>query len=178
MRRGYKPHHQKTFYRLNHQITAGTIRLIDEMGKQIGILSRDEALRTSRDQELDLVEVAPHANPPVVKLIDYKKFLYQQKKKKKEEKKGAKTSETKQIQFGPFIDDHDLEIKLSRARDFIQNGDKARIVVKFRGREITRKEMGEDLLKRCIEKLSDIAKVEREIRMEGRQMVVILSKIK
>jgi len=176
LRKNYKPRIQQPFFRINGQIFARELRVLDAIGAQIGLLTRDDALRQAQEQELDLVEIAPNAKPPVAKIIDYSKFLYQLKKKKQEEKKGVKAGETKQIQFGPFIDDHDLEIKLKKAREFIIDGDKARIVVKFRGREITRKSMGEDVLRRCIEKLSDIAKVEREIRMEGRQMVVVLSK--
>jgi translation initiation factor IF-3 len=102
--------------------------------------------------------------------------LYQLKKKKQEEKKHAHTSETKQVQFGPFIDDHDLEIKLSRAREFIADGDKVRFVVKFRGREMTKQDLGREVLNKVIVNLSEIARVERDIKMEGRQMVMVMSK--
>ena len=163
------------FYRKNEQIRANTIRVLDGEGNQIGVLSRYEAIKLAREKELDLVEIAPQADPPVARIIDYSKFLYQQKKKKKEEKR-SKGSETKQIRFGPFIDEHDLEIKLKKARDFFEDGNKVKFTIKFRGREITRKEMGADVLKGVIEKLSDIAKVERDIHMEGRQMVLMMTK--
>lgn len=163
-------------YRINRQISSPNVRLLDAEGKQIGVLTLDEAFKLSDEQVLDLVEVAPKAVPPVVKLIDYNKFLYQLKKKKQEEKKHTATSETKQVQFGPFIDEHDLGIKLARAREFIEDGDKVRFVVKFRGREMTKQNLGREVLDRAVQNMSDIAKVEREIRMEGRQMVMVMSK--
>lgn len=178
MKRSYKPKQAAVSFRINGQITAPTIRLLDEEGKQVGVVARDEALRLSREQEKDLVEIGPNADPPVVKLIDYSKFLYQLKKKKQEEKKKTSTSETKQIQMGPFIDDHDLEIKLKRANEFIKDGDKVKFIVKFRGRAITKKELGEAVLKTVVEKLSEVAKVERNMQMEGRQMVMVMSKLK
>lgn len=163
-------------YRINREITSPTVRLLDDRGTQIGVMPFPEAQKLSEEKVLDLVEVAPKASPPVVKLIDYNKFLYQLKKKKKEEKKHAKPSETKQVQFGPFIDDHDLEIKLLRAKKFINNGDKVRFVVKFRGREMTKQDLGRGVLNMVIEKMQDIAKVEREMRMEGRQLAMVMSK--
>lgn len=163
-------------YRINHEIASPTVRLLDDVGKQIGVVSILEARKLSEEQTLDLVEVAPLAKPPVVKLIDYNKFLYQLKKKIQEEKKHAHKSETKQVQFGPFIDGHDLEIKLSRAREFIGEGDKVRFVVKFRGREMTKQNLGRAVLNSVIEKMQDIAKVEKEMHMEGRQLVMVMSK--
>lgn len=165
-------------YRINRQIQAQTIRLLDDSGKQIGVVSLAEAQSLSEKQELDLVEVGPKANPPVVKLIDYSKFLYQLKKKRQEEKKHAATSETKQIYLGPFIGEHDLEIKLNRAREFIKEGDKVKFVVRFRGREITKQDLGRKLLQSVIEKLQDVAKIEKEMHMEGRQLVMAMSKLK
>jgi translation initiation factor IF-3 len=163
-------------YRINHEIHAPTVRLLDDQGSQIGVLSLSQALALSEEKTLDLVEVAPKAVPPVVKLIDYNKFLYQLKKKKQEEKKHAHLSETKQVQFGPFIDDHDLQIKLSRAKEFIADGDKVRFVVKFRGREMTKQNLGREVLDKVVKELSEIARVEREIKMEGRQMVMVMAK--
>lgn len=161
---------------LNNQISAPEVRVLDETGKQIGILPISDALGQARDLGLDLVEIARQAQPPVVKMIDYKKFLYQEKKKKQEEKKGAKASETKQIRFGPFIGGHDLGIKIERAREFIADGDKVKFIVKFQGRAITKQDLGRKVLETVVEKLSDVAKIEREIHMEGRQMVVTFSK--
>lgn len=135
-----------------------------------------EAIELARKEELDLVEIAPAATPPVVKIIDFSKFLYYLNKKKKEEKKNTKTSQTKQIRFGPFIGEHDLEIKLKKAREFLDDGDKVKFAVKFAGRQITKKELGEQVLSKVLVSLEDVAKQEREMRMEGRQLVVIVSK--
>lgn len=176
MRKGNKKQNDFAQYRINNQIHAATVRLLDEQGAQIGVLSFQEAINLSHEKELDLVEVAPHAQPPVVKLIDYNKFLYQLKKKKQEEKKHVHNSETKQVQFGPFIDSHDLEIKLEKAREFIADGDKVRFVVKFRGREMTKQDLGRAVLNRVITNLAEIAKVEKDMHMEGRQLVMVMSK--
>lgn len=175
MRRGFRPNLAPR-HKLNNQISAPEVRVLDETGKQIGILTISEALSTSRDLELDLVEIAGTAKPPVVKMIDYRKFLYQEKKKKQEEKKHAHVSETKQIRFGPFIGAHDLGIKVDRAREFIADGDKVKFIIKFQGRAITKQDLGRNVLNTVVEKLSDIAKIDREIHMEGRQMVVVFSK--
>ncbi len=177
MRKGNKFNSNFVSYRINYEIHAATVRLLDESGKQIGVLPFAEAKKLSDEQALDLVEVAPQAKPPVVKLIDYNKFLYQLKKKKQEEKKNTIVSETKQVQFGPFIDEHDLGIKLSRAREFIGDGDKVRFVVKFRGREMTKQNLGREVLDKATEVMKDIAKVEKEIKMEGRQMTMVMSKL-
>lgn len=176
MRKGYNNRPTQKFYRLNNQITAREVRLLDDLGKQIGILSIAEALTMSHDQDLDLVEIAPQAQPPVVKLIDYRKFLYQEKKRKQEEKKNAHVAETKQIRFGPFIDDHDLGIKIERGREFILDGNKVKFIIRFQGRAITKQDLGRIVLNKVIEKMSDIAKVDRDIHMEGRQMVLVFSK--
>ncbi len=176
MRKGNKFKQERVSYRINHQIRAQTVRLLDDEGVQIGIIPFQEALAISGEKSLDLVEVAPLAVPPVVKLIDYNKFLYQLKKKKQEEKKHTHASETKQVQFGPFIDNHDLGIKLARAKEFIADGDKVRFVVKFRGREMTKQDLGRKVLNRVIEQLEEIAKVEKEMHMEGRQLVMVMTK--
>ena len=176
MRKGNNFKRNTVSYRINYEIHAPTVRLLDEKGVQIGVLSIQEAAKLSEEKSLDLVEVAPQAKPPVVKLIDYNKFLYQLKKKKQEEKKHAHVSETKQVQFGPFIDEHDLGIKLGRAREFINDGDKVRFVVKFRGREMTKQNLGREVLNKTIIQMDDIAKVEQQIKMEGRQMIMVMSK--
>lgn len=177
MRKKYNQSKQP-FYRINSQIRAREVRLLDSEGKQIGVMSIDEARKLSDEQELDLVEVAPMAKPPVARLIDYSKFLYQLKKKKQEEKKKSTTSETKQIRMGPFIGEHDLDIKVKKASEFLEDGDKVKFIVRFRGREFTKKELGENVLNKVIAKLEDVAKVERDPHMEGRQMVTILSRLR
>lgn len=175
IRRGRQEQQTQKFYRINQRINAPQIRVLDTDGKQIGVLTRIEALNLAQSQELDLVEIAPMAKPPVAKIVNFKKFLYQQEKKKKEEKRKAKISETKEIRLGPFMSDNDLQVRIKRGREFIENGDKLRLVVKFKGRQITRPEFGRKVLNSFIEALSDISKVDREPHFEGRQMIAVLS---
>lgn len=176
MIRRYKKHSQETrFYRTNDRIFATSLRVLDGEGKQIGVLSRFEALAKARELELDLVEVAPNAKPAVAKIIDFKKFLYQEAKKKKEEKKKAKVSETKEVRLGPFMNDHDLEVMVKRARGFLTEGDKVRLVVRFVGRQITHPEFGHGITKKAIDKLQDVSKVEKISRLEGKNLITILS---
>lgn len=166
---------QEKRYRINERIFAQELRVLDNEGKQIGVMSKNEALKLAQEQELDLVEIAPTAKPPVVKLIDYNKFLYQEAKKKQEEKRKAKASETKEIRLGPFMSDNDLQVMIRRGREFLDNGDKVRLVVKFRGRQITRSEFGKEVINKVIAALSDVSKVDREPHFEGRQMIGLLS---
>ena len=165
----------KRFYRVNERIFAPTLRVLDTDGKQIGILSKFEALEKARSQELDLVEIAPMAKPPVAKIIDFKKFLYQEEKKKREEKKKAKTSETKEIRLGPFMSDNDLGVMVKRAREFLEAGDKVRMVVSFAGRQITHPEFGHRILDKALESLADISKVDRERHLEGKKLIILIS---
>lgn len=169
---------QKTdriFYKTNERIYANTLRVLDSEGKQIGVLGKFEALSRARDLGLDLVEVAPNAKPPVAKIIDFKKFLYQQEKKRKEERKKSKVSETKEIRLGPFMDDHDLSVMIKRGREFLQHNNKIRLVLKFIGRQIVHPEFGREVMKKTIDALSDLSKVEREPHLEGKQMIALLS---
>jgi translation initiation factor IF-3 len=165
----------RKFYRVNERIFAQTLRVLDSDGKQIGVLGKYEALNKARSSGLDLVEVAPLAKPPVAKIVDFKKFLYQEEKKKREEKRKAKLTETKEIRLGPFMSDNDLAVMVKRCRDFLTDGDKVRLVVKFRGRQITHPEFGNIIIKKLIEQVSEISKVDREARLEGKQMVAVLS---
>ena len=166
---------QEKRYRINGRIFASPLRVLDNENKQVGVLSKDEALKLAQEQELDLVEVAPTAKPPVAKLIDFNKFLYQQAKKKQEEKKKAKSSETKEIRLGPFMSDNDLQVMVRRGREFLEDGDKIRLVVRFRGRQITRSEFGRQVIQKVVDSLKDISKIDREPKFEGRQMVAMLS---
>ena len=137
-------------------------------GKQLGILSKFEALSKARELGLDLVEIAPNAKPPVAKIIDFKKFLYQEEKKKKEEKKKSKRSETKELRLGPFMNEHDLMVVLRKARGFLGDGNKVKFVVKFAGRQITHPEFGERILEKTIEFLSVYQKLSgKNILKEG-----------
>jgi translation initiation factor IF-3 len=175
IRRGRPDQQKQRYYKLNQRINAPELRVLDDQGEQIGVMSRNEALDLARNQELDLVEIAPLAKPPVARIINFKKFLYQQEKKKKEEKRKAKVSETKEIRLGPFMSDNDLQVRIKQGREFIEDGDKLRLVVKFKGRQITHPEFGRKVTEKYIEALSDIAKVDRPPHFEGRQMVAILS---
>lgn len=166
------------FYRRNYQIRASEVRVLNDMGEMLGIMPLKEALAKAEADGVDLVEIAPLAKPPVVKVIDLSKFLYQQKKKKQEEKKGSKGSETKQIRFGPFIGEHDLDIKLKRAKEFLTDGNKVKFSVRFTGRQMGHQEIGREKLNMVIEKLGELAKVEREMRMEGRQMTMMIARNK
>ena len=171
----YKKRQDQKFYRRNERIFASLLRVLDTDGKQIGILSKFDALTKARELELDLVEIAPTAKPPVAKIIDFNKFLYQEEKKKKEEKKKAKASETKEIRLGPFMSDNDLQVMVRRGREFLDDGDKIKIVVKFRGRQITHPEFGHLVVRKFIESLADISKVDREPHFEGKQLIAVLS---
>jgi translation initiation factor IF-3 len=163
------------FYRTNDRIFASELRVLDAEGKQIGILSKAEALEKARAEELDLVEIAPTAKPPVARIIDFKKFLYQEEKKRREEKKKAKNSETKEIRLGPFMDTHDLETMTKRAREFLEGNDKVKLVVRFKGRQMGHPEFGHQVVGKAIDSLSDISKVDKEPHFEGRQLIAMLS---
>lgn len=144
------------------------------MGKQIGILTKEEALRRAKEAGIDVVEIAPHANPPVAKLIDFKKFKYLEAKKQREERKKQKHVSTKEVRLRPFIGVHDLRVRISQAREFLQDGNQLKISIPFRGREITRKEFGFDVLNRFLKELSEI-KVVRPGHFEGKVLVALLA---
>jgi translation initiation factor IF-3 len=165
----------RKFYRINERIFASLLRVLDAEGKQIGVLSRFDALQKAKELGVDLVEVAPMANPPVVRIIDFKKFLYQESKKKNEEKKRSKVSETKEIRLGPFMNDHDLETMIRRGTDFLKDNDKVRLIVKFMGRQIAHPEFGKETMQKVIDALKGLSKLEREPHFEGKQLIAILS---
>lgn len=163
------------FYKINERVFASQLRVLDEEGKQIGILGKSEALEKAKSLGMDLVEIAPNANPPVARIIDFKKFLYQEDKKRREEKKKAKTSDTKEVRLGPFMDDHDLEVMVNRAREFLNDNDKVKLVVRFTGRQMAHPEFGHAIIRRAIDLLSSISKVDKEPKFEGRQLIAMLS---
>lgn len=171
----FKKRQESFFYRTNERIFAQSLRVLDSSGKQIGVLSKFEALNKARSLGLDLVEIAPKAQPPVAKIIDFKKFLYQLAKKKREEKKKTKVSETKEMRLGPFMGDHDLEVMIRRGREFLVNGNKVRLVVKFFGRQLAHPEFGKEILNKALSSLSDISKIEREPHFEGKQLIAIIT---
>jgi len=165
----------RKFYRINERIFASQLRVLDAEGKQVGVLTRFEALRKARELGVDLVEVAPMANPPVVRIIDFKKYLYQESKKKNEEKKRSKVSETKEIRLGPFMNDHDLKTMIRRGSGFLENNDKVRLIVKFMGRQIAHPEFGQQIMQKVISALLNLSKLERDPHFEGKQLIAILS---
>lgn len=178
IKRFKKYKNERIFYRTNERIYASPLRVLDPEGKQLGIISKFEALTKARELGLDLVEIAPMAKPPVARIINYNKFLYQQEKKKREEKKKTKVSETKEIRLGPFMDDHDLGVMINRGREFLVNNNKIRFVVKFVGRQIVHPEFGKETLNKVLSALSDISKIERDPHFEGKQLIVIVSPAK
>ncbi|MBE2185262.1 MAG: translation initiation factor IF-3 [Rhodothermales bacterium] len=173
-RRFVQPQIPQDDTRINEQIRGVyTVRLVDESGSRI--VSFDEALAEARRRELDLVEIAPQADPVVVKIIDYGKFRYEQQKREKEQRKKAATVEVKEIRFRPHTDTHDFDFKVKHARQFLSEGDKVKAWVQFRGRDIVYKEAGVELLTRFAEALSDLGKLEQEPTMEGRRMTVFFA---
>lgn len=146
---------------------------MDEEGKQIGIVSKIEALQKAKELEIDVVEIAPNAKPPVAKLIDFKKFKYQESKKERENKKSQKNVGVKEIRLSPFIGQHDFETRVAKTQEFLDGGNQVKISVYFKGREITRKEFGYDTMKRFLASIP-LAKVVREPHMEGKSLVTMI----
>jgi len=161
--------------RINREIRADKLRVISEKGEQIGVLSLWQALEMAEKAGLDLVEIAPTAKPPVAKIIDYGKLRYHQQKKEKDSKKAQVQIKVKEIKLKPNIDTHDFQTKLKHARDFIVKGNKVRLTIVFRGREMLHKDLGRKVVGQFCSDLADIAIVEAEPKMMGRMMTTILS---
>ena len=164
-------------YRVNKAITARQVRLVDQNGDPVGIVSFREALRAAEDAGMDLVEIAAQADPPVCKILDYGKLKYDLQKKKAEAKKKQKVVEIKEVKFTPAIEKHDYQVKLASVNRFIGDGNKVKITLRFRGRELSRQEVGVKLLNNIIEDVKSVAKCESNPQLEGRQMVMILAPI-
>ncbi len=160
---------------MNEDIRAPKVRVIDIDGSQLGVFTVREAMRFATERNLDLVEIAPQAQPPVCKIIDYGKFRYEQQKKEKIQRKHQQISTLKEIRLHPNTDVHDFEFKAKHAINFLEEGNKVKVVVIFKGREMAYTEQGEELINRFIEKTDDVARVETETKMEGRNMSVILA---
>ena len=161
--------------RVNTEIDARSIRLIDADGEMVGVVSLREGLDMAAEVGLDLVEVSPNADPPVCKILDFGKFKYEAQKKKNEARKKQKVIEVKEVKLRPNIDDNDYEVKMRAMRKFLTEGDKVKITLRFRGREMAHQHLGMAVLDRVREALDDLAKVESLPRMEGRQMVMIVA---
>ena len=159
---------------MNERITASEVRVISSSGKQLGIISIREALNHAEDEGYDLVEVSPDANPPVCKIIDYGKLKYKEQKSKKEAKKKQKTIEVKEIKMRPGINKHDYEVKIKALSKFIADGNKVKVSIRFRGREMEHQNLGMDLLKKLTEEVSEYAKIEAPPKPEGKQIMMVL----
>ena len=160
--------------RTNEQITASEVRVISSNGKQIGIISIREALNHAEDEGFDLVEVSPDAKPPVCKIIDYGKLKYKEQKSRKEAKKKQKIIEVKEIKLRPGINKHDYEVKIKALSKFIAGGNKVKVFLRFRGREMEHQNLGMELLKKLTEEVSGYAKIEVPPKPEGRQIMMVL----
>ena len=161
--------------RYNHLIQSDKVRVIDENGENLGVMYTREAIEQAAEVGLDLVEVSPNADPPVCKFLDVGKFRYEAQKKANLARKTQKTQEIKEIKMRPNIDDHDYDVKMRAVHRFIEEGDKVKITLRFRGRELSHQQLGMDLLRRVQEDVAEIAKIESYPRMEGRQMLMVLA---
>ncbi len=161
--------------RMNEDITAQEIRVVDAEGEMRGVMKLEDALVLADESGLDLVELSPNAEPPVCKILDYGKYKYEQQKKANEARKKQKVIQVKEVKIRPGTEKHDYDVKMRNARKFLDKGDKVKVSMRFRGREMAHKDIGLDLLKRMIEELSDISIVELHPKSEGRQMIMVLA---
>jgi translation initiation factor IF-3 len=166
---------QKLKYRLNENIDAAEVRLVGAGGEQIGVVPLEEAKKLAEESSLDLVEISPQAEPPVCKVMDYGKFRFEEQKKRQASRKKQKQTQVKEIKFRPGTDIGDYNVKLRNLTRFLTDGDKVKVTLRFRGREMAHQELGRDLLKRVEDDLRELGSVEQFPRMEGRQMVMVLA---
>jgi translation initiation factor IF-3 len=160
---------------VNYEINVPQVRLVGPDGEMIGIVSSREAMARAEETGFDLVEISPNADPPVCKLLDFGKFKYEQQKKKNEARKKQKIIEVKEIKLRPNIDDHDYDVKMRAATNFLDEGDKVKVTMRFRGREMMHQDLGMNVLMRVKEQLDPLAKVEQTPQLEGRQMTMVLA---
>jgi translation initiation factor IF-3 len=160
---------------VNEAIRAREVRLIGVNGEQLGILPLRDALRIAKEENLDLVNVAPQANPPVCRVMDYGKFRYEQSKREKEARKNQKIIQVKEVRLSPTIDENDVQTKLKNVKKFLEKGDKVKLTIRFRGREITHQEIGRRILDRLAREVKEMSEVERHPKLEGRQMIMVLT---
>lgn len=161
--------------RINEEIRAKEVRVVAEDGEQLGVMASRDAYQKALEMQLDLVEIVPNAKPPVCRIMDFGKYKYEQQKRDKDTRKKQKTFTVKEVKVRPNIEDHDFEVKLKNAIRFLEDGDKVKISVMFRGREVSHPELGEVLLVRMAEELKDLAIVERAAKLEGKNMIMIVS---
>ena len=160
---------------INDRINAKSVRVISEKGEMVGVLETREAIKMAFDQGLDLVQVSPNASPPVCKIIDYGKYKYQLQKKQAEAKKKQKTFEVKEVKLRPGIEDHDYEVKLKSIQRFLNEGDKVKITLRFKGREMAYHQRGMDVLKKLESEIEPLAKIEQVPTLEGKQMIMVVA---
>ena len=160
---------------MNFEINVPTVRLVGVDGEMIGVVTTREALAAAEESGFDLVEISPNADPPVCKLLDFGKFKYEQQKKKNEARKKQKIIEVKEIKLRPNIDDHDYDVKMRAATGFLDEGDKVKVTMRFRGREMMHQDLGMNVLMRVKDQLDPLAKVEQSPQLEGRQMTMVLA---
>ena len=165
-------------YRINNRIDSREVRLIDENGNMIGVVHLRDALARAEEAGRDLVEVSPTANPPVCKILDYGKFKYETQKKAAAARKKQKVIEIKEIKMRPGIDDNDYSIKMKKVREFLDEGDKVKLTMRFRGRELAHQHIAMDVLERVKADVADLAKVEQMPKLEGRQMIMVMAPLK
>ena len=168
----------KKYYRLNQFIRADQVRVVDETGKLIGVMPVSEALKKAQSEGLDLVEIAPKAQPPVVKIINFKKFQFLESKKEQESKRKTKKVDLKEVRLSPFIAENDMYHRLKKAEEFLKEGNKVKISILFRGREMTKKEFGQRLLEKAKQRLSGVGEAETEPKFAGRQMEILMTPVK
>ena len=160
---------------MNHQIRISPVRLIGEDGAQLGVVPVDEALRAAQDRGLDLVEVAPTARPPVVKIMDYGRYRFEEAKAARAARKKQHVIHIKEVKYRPGIDDHDFDFKTRHAREFLAEGNKVKVTMMFRGRQVLRPDLGQAVLNRVWDALKDVARLETEARLDGRNMTMVLA---
>ena len=160
---------------INEEIRDREVRLIDENGVQLGVVSSREALELAQERELDLVKIAPQANPPVCRIMNYSKYRFDQAKREKEARKKQKIVEVKEVRMTPNTEEHDLNTKVKAAVKFLKNGDKVKVSVRFRGRELSRTEIGRVVLNQFAERISEVGEIDKAPKMEGRSMVMFVS---
>nr|WP_320179430.1 translation initiation factor IF-3 [Roseovarius pacificus] len=163
--------------RVNDKIRAPEIRLIGAEGENVGVVTPERAMEMAEQAGLDLVEISPNATPPVCKIMDYGKYKYEQQKREAEARKKQKTIEVKEVKFRPNTDTHDYDVKMRNVLKFLEKGDKVKVTLRFRGREMAHQDLGRDLLNRVAEDVKDIGKVENMPKMEGRQMIMVIGPI-
>ncbi|WP_132859794.1 translation initiation factor IF-3 [Shimia isoporae] len=168
------PPQRDTGPRVNERIRAPEIRLIGAEGENVGVVSPAQAMNMAADAGLDLVEISPNATPPVCKIMDFGKFKYEQQKRESEARKKQKTIEVKEVKFRPNTDKHDYDVKMRNVFKFLENGDKVKVTLRFRGREMAHQNLGRELLERVAEDIKELGKVENMPKMEGRQMIMMI----